>query len=157
MEQATKLKSSLAWRRYLPPLNWLMDYRPAWLASDLVAGVTLAAYAIPVALAYATLAGLPPQIGIYGYLLGGLGYGGYRAWQRRRWALLGWGVVVLLAMIAGHRQYTDQAQTWIIFGGDGGLFHGAIEPQLRPPNQLLLSFRRSPRCLETGRSRSRSA
>jgi high affinity sulfate transporter 1 len=74
MEQATKLKSSLAWRRYLPPLNWLMDYRPAWLASDLVAGVTLAAYAIPVALAYATLAGLPPQIGIYGYLLGGLGY-----------------------------------------------------------------------------------
>jgi sulfate permease, SulP family len=74
MEQATKLKSGLAWRRYLPALNWLVDYRPAWLASDLVAGVTLAAYAIPVALAYATLAGLPPQIGIYGYLLGGLGY-----------------------------------------------------------------------------------
>jgi sulfate permease, SulP family len=74
MEQATKLKSGLAWRRYLPALNWLVDYRPAYLASDLVAGVTLAAYAIPVALAYATLAGLPPQIGIYGYLLGGLGY-----------------------------------------------------------------------------------
>ena len=74
MEQATKLKSGLAWRRYLPALNWLVDYRPAWLASDLIAGVTLAAYAIPVALAYATLAGLPPQIGIYGYLLGGLGY-----------------------------------------------------------------------------------
>src|SRR5690349_23377563 len=74
MEQATKLKSGLAWRRYLPALNWLVDYRPAWLASDLVAGVTLAAYAIPVSLAYAALAGLPPQIGIYGYLLGGLGY-----------------------------------------------------------------------------------
>ena len=39
-----------------------------------VAGVTLAAYAIPVSLAYASLAGLPPQVGIYGYLLGGLGY-----------------------------------------------------------------------------------
>jgi high affinity sulfate transporter 1 len=39
-----------------------------------MAGVTLAAYAIPVSLAYAALAGLPPQIGIYGYLLGGLGY-----------------------------------------------------------------------------------
>jgi high affinity sulfate transporter 1 len=39
-----------------------------------VAGVTLAAYAIPVSLAYAGLAGLPPQVGIYGYLLGGLGY-----------------------------------------------------------------------------------
>jgi high affinity sulfate transporter 1 len=34
----------------------------------------LAAYAIPVSLAYAALADLPPQIGIYGYLLGGLGY-----------------------------------------------------------------------------------
>ena len=44
------------------------------MPSDAVAGVTLAAYAIPVSLAYAGLAGLPPQVGIYGYLLGGLGY-----------------------------------------------------------------------------------
>ncbi len=36
--------------------------------------MTLATYAIPVSLAYATLADLPPQVGIYGYLLGGLGY-----------------------------------------------------------------------------------
>jgi high affinity sulfate transporter 1 len=39
-----------------------------------VAGITLAAYAIPVSLAYAGLAGLPLQVGIYGYLLGSLGY-----------------------------------------------------------------------------------
>ncbi|WP_291297561.1 SulP family inorganic anion transporter [Elioraea sp.] len=57
-----------------PPLTWLRGYRPAWLTADLVAGITLAAYAIPVALAYATLAGLPPQVGVYGYMLGGLGY-----------------------------------------------------------------------------------
>jgi sulfate permease, SulP family len=74
MEQSTKLKSGLAWRRYLPPLTWLAHYEKGWLAGDFVAGVTLAAYAIPVALAYATLAGLPPQVGIYGYWLGGLGY-----------------------------------------------------------------------------------
>ena len=58
----------------LPPINWLSGYRAAWLPSDIVAGITLAAYAIPVSLAYATLAGLPPQVGVYGYLLGGLGY-----------------------------------------------------------------------------------
>jgi sulfate permease, SulP family len=52
----------------------LLGYPLDWLPSDLVAGVTLAAYAIPVSLAYATLAGLPPQIGVYGYLMGGLGY-----------------------------------------------------------------------------------
>ena len=60
--------------RYFPPLKWLREYRAAWLSADIVAGVTLAAYAIPVSLAYASLAGLPPQVGVYGYLLGGLGY-----------------------------------------------------------------------------------
>jgi high affinity sulfate transporter 1 len=74
MEPSTKARRSFAWRRYLPPLNWLAHYQPVWLVGDFIAGVTLAAYAIPVALAYATLAGLPPQVGIYGYLLGGLGY-----------------------------------------------------------------------------------
>ena len=63
-----------AWLSYFPPARWLAEYRAAWLLSDAVAGVTLAAYAIPVSLAYAGLAGLPPQVGIYGYLLGGLGY-----------------------------------------------------------------------------------
>ena len=58
----------------VPAGHWLADYRIAWLPHDLIAGVTLAAYAIPVSLAYAGLAGLPPQVGIYGYLLGGLGY-----------------------------------------------------------------------------------
>jgi high affinity sulfate transporter 1 len=52
----------------------LREYRTAWLAGDIIAGLTLAAYALPVSLAYAELAGLPPQVGIYGYLLGGLGY-----------------------------------------------------------------------------------
>jgi high affinity sulfate transporter 1 len=60
--------------RFFPPAVWLADYRAAFIRSDVVAGVTLAAYAIPVSLAYAGLAGLPPQAGVYGYLLGGLGY-----------------------------------------------------------------------------------
>jgi sulfate permease, SulP family len=47
---------------------------PCVVSSDAIAGITLAAYAIPVSLAYAGLAGLPPQVGIYGYLLDGLGY-----------------------------------------------------------------------------------
>ena len=59
---------------WFPPATWLSGYRASLLPGDLVAGVTLAAYAIPVSLAYAGLAGLPPQAGIYGYLLGGLGY-----------------------------------------------------------------------------------
>ena len=62
------------WRAAFPPAQWLRSYQGAWLTRDAVAGVTLAAYAIPVALAYATLAGLPPQTGVYCYLAGGLLY-----------------------------------------------------------------------------------
>src|SRR5262245_22200213 len=70
--QSTKASSLLA--RILPPLEWLPTYQASWLPNDAVAGVTLAAYAIPVSLAYASLAGLPPQYGIYCYLAGGLAY-----------------------------------------------------------------------------------
>src|ERR1700720_1192716 len=62
------------WMRLIPPMGWLAEYRSSWLTSDAIAGIPLAAYAIPVSLAYAGLAGLPPQVGIYGYLLGGVGY-----------------------------------------------------------------------------------
>ena len=60
--------------RWFPPTVWLRDYRFSYLPSDFIAGITLAAYAIPVSLAYAGLAGLPPQVGVYGYPLGGFGY-----------------------------------------------------------------------------------
>src|SRR5712671_6211715 len=64
MTDSTGRRNGPAWLSRLPPARWLAEYRAAWLPGD----------AIPVSLAYATLAGLPPQVGIYGYLLGGLGY-----------------------------------------------------------------------------------
>jgi len=60
-----------------PPLFWLPRYQLSWLRYDVLAGITLAAYAIPVSLAYATLAGLSPHYGIYCYLVGGLGYAAF--------------------------------------------------------------------------------
>src|SRR5687768_4948874 len=62
------------WARIFPPTEWLAAYRATWLRHDIIGGITLAAYAIPVSLAYAALAGLPPQVGVYGYMLGGVGY-----------------------------------------------------------------------------------
>lgn len=70
----TETPQASGWRAAFPPARWLPAYRPQWLAHDAIAGVTLAAYGIPVSLAYASLAGLPPQYGIYGYLAGGLFY-----------------------------------------------------------------------------------
>ena len=64
-------------RSALPILQWLPRYERSWLQPDFVAGLTLAAYAVPVSLAYASLAGLPSQAGLYCYLLGGLAYAAF--------------------------------------------------------------------------------
>ena len=45
--------------------DWLTDYRKEWLRPDVVAGLTAAAVVIPKAMAYATIAGLPVQVGLY--------------------------------------------------------------------------------------------
>jgi len=49
----------------LPILQWGKEYRMDWLRPDLVAGLTTAAVIIPKAMAYATIAGLPVQVGLY--------------------------------------------------------------------------------------------
>ena len=55
--------------RFLPFLAWRRRLDAAGLRADLLAGVTVALVAIPQALAYAQLAGLPPYIGLYASLL----------------------------------------------------------------------------------------
>jgi high affinity sulfate transporter 1 len=55
-----------------PGLEKLRGYRLAWLRGDLVAGVTLAAYLVPAGIGDASLAGLPPEAGLYACLFGGL-------------------------------------------------------------------------------------
>ena len=62
------------WSKYFPPSQWMKCYHLKDLRRDAFSGITLAAYAIPVSMAYASLAGLPVQYGIYGYLIGGLFY-----------------------------------------------------------------------------------
>ncbi len=50
--------------RFLVP-EWLRNYQGAWIGSDVTAGLTAAAVVIPKAMAYATIAGLPVQVGLY--------------------------------------------------------------------------------------------
>ena len=45
--------------------DWLLGYQKGWLRYDLVAGLIAAAVVIPKAMAYATIAGLPVQVGLY--------------------------------------------------------------------------------------------
>jgi SulP family sulfate permease len=52
-------------KRYLPILTWLPAYDRGWLASDALAGLSVWALLVPQSLAYATLAGVPVQYGLY--------------------------------------------------------------------------------------------
>ena len=45
--------------------TWFTSYRKEWLRPDVIAGLTTAAVVIPKAMAYATIAGLPVEVGLY--------------------------------------------------------------------------------------------
>src|SRR5436190_18118708 len=64
--------SSPSLARWIPALTWLRAYDRSWLRGDVLAGVTLAAYLLPAALGDASLANLPPEVGLYACLFGGL-------------------------------------------------------------------------------------
>jgi len=49
----------------LPVPHWLLDYNKDWFRPDVIAGLTTSAVVIPKAMAYATIAGLPVQVGLY--------------------------------------------------------------------------------------------
>ena len=56
--------------KYVPLIGWITTYQRAWLRDDLVSGVVVGAIMIPVAMAYAQMAGVPPQQGLYSAILG---------------------------------------------------------------------------------------
>ena len=60
-----------------PVLRSLQGYRPAFLTSDLVAGITLTAIAIPEQLATSRLGGFSPQIGFFAFLAGSLAFAAF--------------------------------------------------------------------------------
>ncbi|KAI9287489.1 sulfate transporter family-domain-containing protein [Umbelopsis sp. AD052] len=54
----------------LPIVHWLPKYNLQWLAGDLVCGITVGAVIVPQSMAYAKIAGLPPQFGLYSSFVG---------------------------------------------------------------------------------------
>ena len=61
-------------KSYFPILTWVADYQRDTLISDLLAAVIVTIMLIPQSLAYALLAGLPPEMGLYASMLPLLAY-----------------------------------------------------------------------------------
>ena len=60
--------------RYVPSIGWMRTYRREWLRDDLISGVVVGMIMVPVAMAYAQMAGVPPQAGLYSAIVGMAAY-----------------------------------------------------------------------------------
>ena len=71
MSSEPKLKNNLTLPKqqglghFLPCLQWMSNYQASDLPQDLLAGLFLVVLLVPQAMAYALLADLPPQVGLY--------------------------------------------------------------------------------------------
>jgi SulP family sulfate permease len=54
--------------------EWISSYRREWLAGDLIGGLIVTIMLVPQSMAYAMLAGVPPQYGLYASILPAIAY-----------------------------------------------------------------------------------
>lgn len=65
----SKVQTSSGWLRWLPGVQMLREYQPAWLRHDLAAGLALTAMLVPVGIAYAVASGVPGIYGLYATII----------------------------------------------------------------------------------------
>ena len=65
---ASRIKS------FVPILDWLPKYKKDWLRWDVIAALTIWALLVPEGMAYAGIAGMPPETGLYAAMLALIGY-----------------------------------------------------------------------------------
>ncbi|XP_049869504.1 sodium-independent sulfate anion transporter-like isoform X2 [Pectinophora gossypiella] len=71
---AVKLCGLESWRRRVPITVWLPTYKLEYLLRDAIAGITVGLTSIPQGIAYAIVAGVPPQVGLYSSIFPGIVY-----------------------------------------------------------------------------------
>ncbi len=98
--------------RCCPP--WLARYRAAWLAQDAVAGAIVTIMLVPQSMAYAIVAGLPPQYGMYASILPLIAY-----------ALFGTSMTLAVGPVAVTSLMTAAALTPLAASGSEAYAQGA--------------------------------
>ena len=72
--RAQRGSDQTGWIRWLPGLQTLRSYQPAWLGHDIVAGLVLTTMLVPVGIAYAVASGVPGINGLYATIVPLLAY-----------------------------------------------------------------------------------
>ena len=115
--------SSARAARWMPGVRAVRTYRRAWLRSDLVAGVVLAAILVPQGMAYAQLAGLPAVTGLYTTIACLVGY-----------AVFGPSRVLVLGPDSSISPLILAAITPLLAGGDAATAITLMRPALMSDN-----------------------
>lgn len=109
-EQIPSKKELGAYGASLFPFStWISHYNLQWLAGDLVAGITIGAVVVPQGMAYAILAKLEPQFGLYSSFIGALIY-----WIFGTSKDISIGPVAVLSTVVGNVVHDIQASGWDI-------------------------------------------
>lgn len=117
---------------YLPILKWSRNYDKRWLQADVIAGATVWGVMTPSAMAYAQLAGLPPQHGLYAAMFSLIAYAIFGS-SRHMKVTTSSTVAVMAASIVGVLGVTDPAQYLVLvsalalFTGLGLVIAGAVK------------------------------
>ena len=110
-------------RRFVPILQWLPSYDRQWLRFDVIAGATVWGLLVPESIAYAGLAGLPPQAGLYTLLVTLAAYAVFGTSRHLVAAATSAAAVLLASSVGGlagadaARYMTDAAGLVIFCGG----------------------------------------
>ena len=96
-------------RRYIPILVWLPQYQAKWLRFDFIAGLTIMALLVPEGMAYAQLAGMPPQAAFYAAPIGLILYAIFGT-SRQLVVAVSSAVAVMSASIVGGLVPADSAE-----------------------------------------------
>lgn len=96
-------------RRYIPILAWLPNYQKKWLRVDFIAGLTIMALLVPEGMAYAELAGMPPQTAFYAAPVGLILYAIFGS-SRQLVVAVSAAVAVMSASIVGRFVLADSPE-----------------------------------------------
>ncbi|HWS57720.1 MAG TPA: SulP family inorganic anion transporter, partial [Actinotalea sp.] len=117
------LRAPRTWKRFVPLVGDLGDYDRAWLRTDVVAGVAIAALAVPQAMAYAQTAGMPVAAGLYGLLLPVVAYA---AFGSSRLLMTGPTATAALLVAPAVAPLADDAQSYALLAAMLALVVGVV-------------------------------
>ena len=116
-------------QRYAP--HWVSHYRREHLSDDLIAGLIVTVLVIPQSLAYALLAGLPPQVGLYASIFPVIAYALLGSSMTQAVGPVAITAIMTFAVLSplaapGSPQYLMLAATLSLFSGVLVLVFGAL-------------------------------